>query len=356
MKTNRLSSVLFLSLCCLGGLFASCSSEDHEDILSKWSWDREEPNPDIVSQGWVNVRSDFGVKTSYLDIYKLTKTDKGDSVIAFIAVADMSQAKFSVSSDIHWDDEAQGNGNDKVYTPSEFYAKDGQPLVVINGGLFFYDNSSKKTGFYYSQSSCYSGGNMLSPNQNYWSEDWTNFWYPTIGFFFQDKNKDFHATWTYYANDGKDYSYADCKAIDRSTPETSAPDATHPSKGTVLNDGTSVNGIGGVSVLIHEGRVRDTWKDELLDVGASSKQPRTAIGYIGANKKLVFFVCEGRQMTKGVKGLTTAEVASLLKAVGCTEALNLDGGGSSCMIVKGQQTIKPSDGHERKVLDACYIQ
>jgi exopolysaccharide biosynthesis protein len=61
-------------------------------------------------------------------------------------------------------------------------------------------------------------------------------------------------------------------------------------------------------------------------------------------------------MTKGVKGLTTAEVASLLKAVGCTEALNLDGGGSSCMIVKGQQTIKPSDGHERKVLDACYIQ
>ena len=49
METNRLSSVLFLSLCCLGGLFASCSSEDHEDILSKWSWDREEPNPDIMN-------------------------------------------------------------------------------------------------------------------------------------------------------------------------------------------------------------------------------------------------------------------------------------------------------------------
>ena len=94
MKTNRLSSVLFLSLCCLGGLFASCSSEDHEDILSKWSWDREEPNPDIVNQGWVNVRSDFGVKTSYLDIYKLTKTDKGDSVIAFIAVADCVHSAF----------------------------------------------------------------------------------------------------------------------------------------------------------------------------------------------------------------------------------------------------------------------
>jgi exopolysaccharide biosynthesis protein len=60
-------------------------------------------------------------------------------------------------------------------------------------------------------------------------------------------------------------------------------------------------------------------------------------------------------MTPGVKGLTTAKVADILKALGCTEALNLDGGGSSCMIVNGKETIKPSDGNERSVLDACYI-
>ena len=60
-------------------------------------------------------------------------------------------------------------------------------------------------------------------------------------------------------------------------------------------------------------------------------------------------------MTEGVTGLTTAQVAKTLKGLGCTEALNLDGGGSSCMLVNGKQTIKPSDGKERAVLDACYI-
>ena len=77
----------------------------------------------------------------------------------------------------------------------------------------------------------------------------------------------------------------------------------------------------------------DTYKDEMLDVSAASAQPRTAIGYDATNNKLIFFVCEGRQMTDGVAGLTTAQVATILKALGCSEALNLDGGGSSCMAV-----------------------
>ena len=47
--------------------------------------------------------------------------------------------------------------------------------------------------------------------------------------------------------------------------------------------------------------------------------------------------------------------AAVLKAQGCTEALNLDGGGSSCMLINGKETIKPSDGHQRAVLDGCFI-
>ena len=93
----------------------------------------------------------------------------------------------------------------------------------------------------------------------------------------------------------------------------------------------------------------------MLDVSADSYQPRTAIGYNADKKKLFFFVCEGRQMTEGIAGMTTAQVGQLLKAAGCTEALNLDGGGSSCMLVNGKQTIKPSDGKERSVIDACFI-
>ena len=58
---------------------------------------------------------------------------------------------------------------------------------------------------------------------------------------------------------------------------------------------------------------------------------------------------EGRGMTDGVAGMTFAEEAALMKALGCTQALNLDGGGSSCLLVQGQETIKVSDGSQRPV-------
>jgi exopolysaccharide biosynthesis protein len=38
-----------------------------------------------------------------------------------------------------------------------------------------------------------------------------------------------------------------------------------------------------------------------------------------------------------------------MKALGCVDALNLDGGGSSCLLVEGKETIKVSDGSQRAV-------
>ena len=124
------------------------------------------------------------------------------------------------------------------------------------------------------------------------------------------------------------------------------PSATFPG---VAEEFKAVNAIGGAGVLLSNGEIKNTWAQELLDVAADSNQPRTAIAY-STDKKLMFFVCEGRERTEGVAGLTTGEVANVLKSLGCTEALNLDGGGSSCMLVNGKETIKPSGGEQRAVL------
>lgn len=364
MKKINLRTIFFALL---AGLFTfSACSEDHLDVLANWTWDDSDttkvtPTPDPTPEptpqdkyetaGWTNVSANYSGLPSYIQVYNRTTTTDGSAAKAYIAVADMSQATFEVSGDIHWSNDAGGNGNETLYTPSEFYANNGNPAVVINGGLFF-----ESGDFYYSQSGCYHNSTLLSPNQNYWSENWVDFWYPTIGFFYLGGDNLFHATWTYYASDGNDYAYADVKKIDPNTPETSAPDATSPSAGTKLNDGSTVKeGIGGVGVLIHDGIIRNTWADELLDVSADSNQPRTAIGYAKDDNKLVFFVCEGREMTEGVAGMTTAEVANLLTAIGCTEALNLDGGGSSQMLIMGKETIKGSDGQQRSIIDACFI-
>ena len=110
--------------------------------------------------------------------------------------------------------------------------------------------------------------------------------------------------------------------------------------------------------MLKNGEIRNTAEAELFD-GASgimvdSPHPRTAIGKT-ADGKLVLFVCEGRNMTEGVAGFTTLEVANILKDLGCTDALNLDGGGSTIMLVCGHEVIKPSDGKQRAVASCVYI-
>ena len=133
------------------------------------------------------------------------------------------------------------------------------------------------------------------------------------------------------------------------------PTASYPEGGEEFAAKTA---IGGGPLLIDGGKFKDTFVEELFNgasgIAPDSDQPRTAIG-ITADKKMITFVCEGRQMTEGVAGLTTADVANVLLDLGCVEAINLDGGGSSCMLINGKQTIKPSDGAQRSVGSTIMI-
>lgn len=103
--------------------------------------------------------------------------------------------------------------------------------------------------------------------------------------------------------------------------------------------------------------IKNTYEEEILsDIGATVNRPRSAIG-ITNDKKMILFVCEGDGMTTGVAGMTTENVANIMKTLGCTDAINLDGGGSSCMLVNGQETIKTSDssGDERSVASVVTL-
>lgn len=80
------------------------------------------------------------------------------------------------------------------------------------------------------------------------------------------------------------------------------------------------------------------------------RAPRTAIG-IRKDGTIVMMVIDGRQGSKNMYGAEAREMAAIMKKYGCIQALNLDGGGSSTMIIrKGENfvvTNSPSDGHER---------
>ena len=54
-------------------------------------------------------------------------------------------------------------------------------------------------------------------------------------------------------------------------------------------------------------------------------------------------------------GASLIQEAQLLKNLGCVEALNLDGGGSSCMLINGKETITPSDKEGQRTVPGVFM-
>ncbi|WP_207514720.1 phosphodiester glycosidase family protein [Longitalea luteola] len=86
----------------------------------------------------------------------------------------------------------------------------------------------------------------------------------------------------------------------------------------------------------------------------STREPRTAIGYNQAKTKIYFVVVDGRD-AGGSKGMTLAELGALMVSLGCYQALNLDGGGSSTMVGNGALRNNPSDAGGPRPIPSCLL-
>ena len=110
--------------------------------------------------------------------------------------------------------------------------------------------------------------------------------------------------------------------------------------------------FGGGPVLVQNQSVAITNNEERKFAGKAiqDKHPRTAIGYT-ADGKMIILVVQGRM--KGLaEGATLPQLATIMLELGCVEAMNMDGGGSSCMLVNGKETIKPSDKEGQRPVPA----
>jgi hypothetical protein len=85
---------------------------------------------------------------------------------------------------------------------------------------------------------------------------------------------------------------------------------------------------------------------------SDARHPRSAIGW---NAEFFFLVqVDGRQRGQSV-GMSLAELAAHFTRLGCTDALNLDGGGSSTLWARGQVMNTPCEGSERPMGNALII-
>lgn len=91
---------------------------------------------------------------------------------------------------------------------------------------------------------------------------------------------------------------------------------------------------------------------EQLDSSLGYRHPRTALGLTKSGKILLVTV-DGRSEESA--GMTFSELADLLVELGADQAMALDGGGSTEMVVEGKIVNKPSDGRERRINTAILI-
>lgn len=96
--------------------------------------------------------------------------------------------------------------------------------------------------------------------------------------------------------------------------------------------------IGGGPYLVKDNQIFvDMTAQKLGSIGG--RNPRTAIGYTKDNH-LILLTADGRENAS--IGLTLMELANLMKDLGCVNAMNLDGGGSTVMFVNGNIVNKPA--------------
>ncbi len=100
--------------------------------------------------------------------------------------------------------------------------------------------------------------------------------------------------------------------------------------------------VGGAGLLVQDGRLLTDWTPEDLRAGfATERHPRTMIG-TDATGRVWLVTVDGRRPETSV-GMSFTELQRLAQALGLVNALNLDGGGSTTMVVAGRIVNQPTD-------------
>lgn len=302
---------------------------------------------------WVNVDSLFGPLPSSVHVYKTTDLLDGKPNIAYYVEADLKDKQLDFTADTTYK---------RRLTPAQFYEKNEKPLLVVNTTFFSFATNQNLN-------LVIKDGKLVSYNIHSLAgkgKDTLTYRHPFGSAIGINKKRQVDISWL-YTDSSLRYPYtrqAPVKVVRDSFPGFSKP-AAEKAILQSLDSNTRARlsfpawkmrtAVGGGPVLLQNGKIRITNNEELKFAGKAieDKHPRTAMGYTKDNK-LIILVVEGRH--NGIaEGATLTQMAQLFKDIGCWEALNLDGGGSSCMLVNGKETIKVSDATGQRPVPAVFV-
>ena len=289
---------------------------------------------------WQNVDSLYQPLPKTIHVYFTDGPIDTGKFKAFYLIADLKNKKLDFTTDTTFK---------RRITPAQFYERHEKPIVVVNGTFFSFETNQNLNVVV-------KDGKLVSYNKSTIDgrgKDTFTYRHSFNSAIGISKQRTADIAWVI-----TDSSYR--HSFGSQFPINSLKDSIQNPQFAYLVQQTSVpqhkgfekwkmkTAIGGGPVLLQNGEIKITNNEEVKFAGSAinDKHPRTAMGYTKDNK-LIILVVEGRNPNAG--GATLTQEAQILKDLGCIEALNLDGGGSSCLLVNGKETIKPSDKTQRAV-------
>ncbi|HEY4335508.1 MAG TPA: phosphodiester glycosidase family protein [Puia sp.] len=288
---------------------------------------------------WRKADSLFGPLPASFHVYRSGDSLNGFPFVAYYVSARLKDKKLSFTTQAT---------QDKRFTPLQYYQFAQFPLLVVNCGYFSFASNENlslvmKDGKILARSVAALRGT---------GRDSLVYYYPTRGAIGIDRQRRADVAWVFMDTmHRKPYAFEERPVIAKG--ESAFP-SIYDLQDIEWKWWKMRTAVGGGPVLIHNGKIRITNREEqLYPDGIGDHHPRTAMGYT-RDGRLIVLAIQGR--TPGIAaGATLEEVAKILFDLGCYEALNLDGGGSSCLLVNGKETIKPSDKDGEQPLPAVFL-
>lgn len=297
----------------------------------------------------MNIDASFQPLPSSFHVFKSVDSIDGKPNVMYYAVADLKDKNLNFTTDTTYK---------RRLTPDEFYTKNNNPLLVVNCSFFSFATNQNLN-------IVVKNGKLLSYNEETIpakGKDTLTYFHSFFGALGISKNRNADVAWV-YTDSSKRYPYATEQPVDFLRDSIKDTDLKYVKN--KINSGRSSSSrfykwkkmqtvVGGDPVLLQNGEIKITNNEERKFGGKAinNHEPRTAIGYTKDNK-LVILVCEGRSKTAA--GLTLTQLAQILKDIGCVEALNLDGGGSSCMLINGKETNSPSGKGQQRPVPSVFL-
>jgi hypothetical protein len=290
---------------------------------------------------WTNVDSAFAPLPASIHVYYTQTLTEGKPNKAYYVSIDLLDRKLDLTSRV---------GNGKRYTPSQYFENNEQPLLVMNCTFFeFVRNSNLNVVMREGQLLSYQVQTMAAKGKD--SGQYYHVLGSAIGI---SKRRKADVAWL-YVDSSLRYPLATQQPINSWKDAISNPAAADYLQKGKFKKWKMQTAVGGGPILLQDGTIQIANNIERKFAGDAikDKHPRTAMGYT-SDGRLILLVVEGRNPGKA-EGATLGHLAAMFQQLGCVEALNLDGGGSSCMLVNGKNTIQPSDKEGQRPVPAVFI-